>query len=332
MDSKQLTPGSTTIQRSKIQLRKNALHRKLAAWCKVQHLYFPGLAAVRARSEAALGEGAVVVEAYDVPLYLPSQMPSHIPVSSKFYSYEWQLRKAQAFDALASLRQQLRLQAHLVGFKFRFDRGQKQNLRSNDVISRVVVRIAESVDRYRSAREALIALERHIGEVGWEVTLPVLADTDVRQLGQGRVGESAGTTTMSWIWLSRGIEEVAEGTSTEVVQDSKPCISNEHSASNSMHLPVLRIEWCKARARSMRWSEEVLLLLEEMRRVMAYHAWHANWWEDLAFEKSDLSPPSEEGHAAYAFRQAGVRLAMRSECEHLWRNVIPYVNGEIANL
>lgn len=45
--------------------------------------------------------------------------------------------------------------------------------------------------------------------------LPVLNDTDVRQLGQGRVGESAGTTTMSWIWLSRGIEDVVE-----VVQDS----------------------------------------------------------------------------------------------------------------
>lgn len=94
MDSKQLTPGSTTIQRSKIQLRKNALHRKLAAWCKVQHLYFPGLASVCARSEAALAEGAAAVEAYDVPLYLPSQIPSHIPVSAKFYSYKWQLQKA----------------------------------------------------------------------------------------------------------------------------------------------------------------------------------------------------------------------------------------------
>lgn len=195
------------------------------------------------------------------------------------------------------------------------------------MISCVVFRIAESVDRYRSAREALIALECHVGEVGWEVMLPILADTDVWQLGQGRVGESAGTTTMSWIWLSRGIEEVGEGTSTEVVQDSKSCFLYGHS--RLTHIPVLHIEWCKARARSMRWWEEVLLLLEEMRRVMAYHAWHANWWEDLAFAKSDLSPPNEEGHTAYAFRQAGIHLAMHSNCEHLWRNMIPYVDGEI---
>jgi hypothetical protein len=27
---------------------------------------------------------------------------------------------------------------------------------------------------------------------------------------------------------------------------------------------ALRIEWCRSRARAMRWSEEVLLLREEM--------------------------------------------------------------------
>lgn len=197
------------------------MRRKLAAWCKVQELYFPGLAVVRARAEAALAEGAAAAPAYDIPLYLPSQMPLHIPVNPKFYRYEWQLRKAQAFDALSTLRQQLRLQAHLLGYQFRFDRGQKQNMRSNDVISRVHDRITESTDRYRSARDALIALEAHVGEIGWQVTLPVLDNTDVRQLGQGRVGESEGTKTPSWIWLSRGIENAADGTSAEDLQDSK---------------------------------------------------------------------------------------------------------------
>jgi len=31
---------------------------------------------------------------------------------------------------------------------------------------------------------------------------------------------------------------------------------------------ALRIEWCRSRARAMRWSEEVLWLREEMRRVL----------------------------------------------------------------
>ncbi|KAF7967195.1 hypothetical protein HWV62_35598 [Athelia sp. TMB] len=312
LDSKLLTSGSTALQRLKIQLRSNALRRKLTAWCKVQELYFPGLAAVRARSEAATAEGATTVEAYNIPLYLPSQLPPLIPVDAKFYRYEWQLRKAQAFDVLASLRQQLCLQAHLVGYRFRFDRGQKQNLRSNDVISRVDTRIAESCDRYRSARVALLALEVHIGEVGWETALPVLAEADVRHIGKGQVGESEGMRTTSWIWLSRGIEDAVEGSSAEELHD------------------LLRIEWCKARARAFRWSEEVLLLVEEMRRVIAYHAWHTNWWNDLAYAKLDLSAPCEEGYAAYAYRQASIRRALGGDCNLLWRNVSAFVKGEIA--
>lgn len=44
---------------------------------------------------------------------------------------------------------------------------------------------------------------------------------------------------------------------------------------------ALRAEWCKARARARRWSEEVDLLLEEMRRVIAYHEWECARWTSL---------------------------------------------------
>ncbi|KAG2742314.1 hypothetical protein P692DRAFT_20811856 [Suillus brevipes Sb2] len=37
-----------------------------------------------------------------------------------------------------------------------------------------------------------------------------------------------------------------------------------------------RIEWCKARARAMRWAEEVELLKEEMRRILQFFEWRAH--------------------------------------------------------
>lgn len=40
-------------------------------------------------------------------------------------------------------------------------------------------------------------------------------------------------------------------------------------------ISVLHIEWCKSQARARRWSEEVALLLEEMRRVTAFLDWQA---------------------------------------------------------
>ncbi|KAG2130405.1 uncharacterized protein EDB93DRAFT_1243278 [Suillus bovinus] len=40
----------------------------------------------------------------------------------------------------------------------------------------------------------------------------------------------------------------------------------------------VRVEWCKACARANRWSEEVELLLKEMRRVIVSLRWQAEWW------------------------------------------------------
>lgn len=91
----------------------------------------------------------------------------------------------------------------------------------------------------------------------------------------------------------------------------------------TIHLGI-RVEWCKARARAMRWSEEIILLQEEMRRVLAYHAWHARWWDDQSFRCVGLSEEQTEGLAAYAHRQAKVYRGMRLVCETAWRNTAQY--------
>jgi hypothetical protein len=46
-----------------------------------------------------------------------------------------------------------------------------------------------------------------------------------------------------------------------------------------IYIVALQIEWCKARASVHQWIEEVVLL-EEMRWVKEFLAWHGNWWED----------------------------------------------------
>jgi hypothetical protein len=42
--------------------------------------------------------------------------------------------------------------------------------------------------------------------------------------------------------------------------------------------PGMRVEWAKTHARANRQKEEVLLLTEEMRHVVAYLDWKASWW------------------------------------------------------
>ncbi|KAF7965904.1 hypothetical protein HWV62_40977 [Athelia sp. TMB] len=82
---------------------------------------------------------------------------------------------------------------------------------------------------------------------------------------------------------------------------------------------ALRIGWCRTRARAMRWSEEVLLLREEMRRVQAFFEWHLHWWHEQAHRLPDLSPEASEGVAAYASRQAYIRSVIAGHFDTIWR-------------
>lgn len=62
-----------------------------------------------------------------------------------------------------------------------------------------------------------------------------------------------------------------------------------------------------------------------MRRVLGYHLWHANWWEEQAFARTDLSPEEAEEAAAYAFRQSCIRIAIHDHCQSSWADVARYV-------
>jgi hypothetical protein len=96
----------------------------------------------------------------------------------------------------------------------------------------------------------------------------------------------------------------------------------------------------------MRWSEEVLLLREEMRRTLAFLEWHATWWETRGtlhtkwWEDQDNSltnpqhdpaglrrPTIEdaEGMAAYTHKQAHIRRTIRSSFNHLWRGAVKFM-------
>lgn len=74
----------------------------------------------------------------------------------------------------------------------------------------------------------------------------------------------------------------------------------------------------------MRWSEEVELLQEEMRRTKEYFVWHAEWWEGHAGPYDHRSDFAEGVHA-YAQRQASIRRRMRDWCVNAWRYVGAWV-------
>ncbi|KAF8223543.1 hypothetical protein L208DRAFT_1078317, partial [Tricholoma matsutake] len=73
-----------------------------------------------------------------------------------------------------------------------------------------------------------------------------------------RLAVGEGHQVLSWIWYSVSAAE-AEG------------------GARAMH-DCICVEWVKAQVRAERWWEEVILLEEEMRRVLEFCQWKARWW------------------------------------------------------
>lgn len=71
----------------------------------------------------------------------------------------------------------------------------------------------------------------------------------------------------------------------------------------------------------MRWTEEVELLLEEMRRVKVFFSWQAWWWETQMSRLPEIQAPEAEGVRAYAIWQSRMRTAMLAHCVDLWSGV-----------
>ncbi|KAF8124280.1 hypothetical protein K438DRAFT_1501909, partial [Mycena galopus ATCC 62051] len=85
----------------------------------------------------------------------------------------------------------------------------------------------------------------------------------------------------------------------------------------------LRVEWCKAQARSDRYDEEVRLLHEEMRRTIAYGQAMARVWDDLAVgELSGRRVELTEGRRAYAAEHAEVERARCADLGRRWHGIL----------
>jgi hypothetical protein len=173
--------------------------------------------------------------------------------------------------------------------------------------------------RYDAAQKALLALDP-TGQ--WSEVYQAL-DLAKDVTGPGRdpqedvVGE--GKYVQSWIWnglLGKSFQETltARGTPTEDPptepftdpESSHQPQSSEPSTTTIKQMnEVLRVEWSRLNARADRWEEEYALLVEEMRRTIAYLQWKANDWDSKSsLRAADVPAAVQSGLAAYAAKQA----------------------------
>jgi hypothetical protein len=82
---------------------------------------------------------------------------------------------------------------------------------------------------------------------------------------------------------------------------------------------ALRVQWAKSRSCAKRWSEEVMLLREEMRWVLAYFEYKSTWWEERETGQGhQVSPEIAEGLRFYAQCQAQLQQDIASQFLTMW--------------
>ncbi|KIY60949.1 hypothetical protein CYLTODRAFT_495459 [Cylindrobasidium torrendii FP15055 ss-10] len=266
-------------------------------------------------------------------VYLPLNSPNHC--SEELAAIEAQLRRAQCNDTLALIRKRLLARRQFQTMRNKHLSGQKAMTRAATLVQSLNNKIVDLSCKYNECYTSYVWL------VGEEAALPLrrLAQEDVQVYGveesdaeavknlnrldsrdprttasrrkaNARKGNTnrrdppgQSTAVMNWLWVGGAVPS-----------------ANDDAL---MHESI-REEWSKARARKERWSEEVTLLKEEMRRVLASLEHERKQWETRAQEQhADLTADVLAGRSAYALKQASARTALAEAFRALWLRTTP---------
>ncbi|KAJ7088008.1 hypothetical protein B0H15DRAFT_949821 [Mycena belliarum] len=291
---------------NKIEEWRHSALVKIARFRALQKIYMPGAEAVIAEAEVARDTDAQPPKAEKVKLFMPSQMPADGEDTLRgcvpgLLAMEAKLRRAQCQNALASLRSRLHAKRWLISFRNDNIVGQVQATKARTLIEVVGERVDSYARRYRRGRTALLSL---LGDA-MDPDLRELADEDVRLDGDNSDSDAAARKKLSMISAGRGARAPrnAPGTSKRVMSwiwTTRGALDDEEGR---LHESI-RVEWSRALARKDRWTEEVMLLREEMRRVLRYLGWQAGWWRERLAPRTNVSREVAAGIRAYALKQA----------------------------
>ncbi|KAF9470117.1 hypothetical protein BDN70DRAFT_821734, partial [Pholiota conissans] len=288
-------------QKADLQEKRNTLYNRIQQWRGIQLAYTPMVGSLLLQPSPSIDTGEQAVVAEEIPLYLPSSITASLLDSTKdIASKELRLRKAQADEALEDIRRGRRMITGLAQFKKLniCGAGNKANTRMRTLYDRLQRRIQRAANRYRAARNVLHQLDP---DGTWTVQFHQLDAIDIR--GPGRqpddpVRVSKRRFEQSWIWMvNRSIRD--ENTEEEFDD-------------------IMRAEWAKMLARRDRWEEEYQLVIEEMRRTVAYLRWKSVWWRNQVGRRVGIDSAQYQGLRAYAMRQADLLERLAESCITKW--------------
>jgi hypothetical protein len=131
--------------------QRNQLTMQICVWEQLLPLYMPGLLQLKADLQGNGSQSPVAEHPEELELWLPSRISSGARSQvciRNLPAIEEKLRTAQCHDALNSLRYVLKIKSQLIQFKNKSVRGQREGLRSREVINRVHDRARVAAEKY----------------------------------------------------------------------------------------------------------------------------------------------------------------------------------------
>ncbi len=296
---------------------------------EARNLYIPPISDDHTTTSSTESPHATSADCLPEPETVPLRLPSSLPASLQNYcqfklnQIELRFRLAQAEDTLSELRRLLRVTMGLRDYKLKqVGTSQRVGTRARNLINRFKDKVSRCVERYRVAHKALFALDP---TREWQTRLRELKDEDIRPPGRGD-DQSEGFRELSWIWLVTR----RYGGQVSSLEQSGPLTGEELDSCEymSQHYLILlifvciglRCEWVKSKARADRWNEEVQLVKEEMRRVLAFLEWKAFWWAEEGGRVLEVRPDIADGICAYAAKQASIYHALARSFKMSWES------------
>lgn len=217
---------STPQQKAALLERERKLRKRVAAWLAMQAKWMPKL------SELPSTNPPTSVDKY--PLRLPSSLGTTIDIAAlvdaPLIDGEFLLRRGQAEEMLALVKDQLLIRSQLQYYKRKQVRHQKQNTRARATLIVIEAKLKAIADKYNRARSAMELL----CPGDWSKTLKFMAPNDLRPIQDEEADDHAaiqarldnGTSSgraraqreqalgeghkqMSWIWYVVGMRSEA---------------------------------------------------------------------------------------------------------------------------
>ncbi|KAJ7773599.1 hypothetical protein DFH07DRAFT_952645 [Mycena maculata] len=316
----------SAAQKLAFMKRRTTLLKKIHKFREIQRVYMPALCSLLSDTQKQVfdGNGEHLPEA--TRLFMPSELSDAWlrarACAAGLPEIEARMREGEAGEALDIVQLGLRTRTMTNRYKLQNWTGQGMMTRAQGILRQINIKIHAGKLRYRYARAALLALRGH---GVWEERLKVLGDDDVRALNERALTAEEKAQNEHWAEIGGAFVEGGGGVGAR---------GGEEAAEDGLH-EALRLEWCKAYARTRRYSEDVRLLREEMRRTIAFGYTEAAKWDMLAGEELPGSDAATtEGRQAYAAEHAATERETCAELERRWVGILRkadvYLEGSIA--